>query len=175
MIKLWIVRYKKILSVEDMSWKQNWRSQIGQTLDADLLWAWNASVSLIKKNPEFKLHLLFLELNHQSIAYSMVIQYKGIAIGVKTSFVQKYRKLGVGAYSNNAIIRALFDKEDVKQFDFLTNLHYMGIWTHKCLPRVKYTINKRTPSNLVLQVLQNSKKSSLARKINSKLQTNLSF
>jgi hypothetical protein len=163
---------QKILSIEEGSWKQTWRSQIGQVADSDLLWAWTGALSLVKENPQFKLYVWFLDLNGQSVAYSMIFQYKQVAIGAKTSFVEKYRKLGLGVYLTNVAIRGLFDGKRVRQFDFLTNLPHMSVWTHTCLPRVTYTVNTITPFAVPVQVFQNFKKTrtahALIKKLNSK-------
>jgi hypothetical protein len=160
---------QKILSIEGSSWKQTWRSQLGMSADADLLWAWHASIFLVNANPQFKMYLWFLEINCQSLAYSIIFKYKQVAIGVKTSYVEKYRKLGLGIYITNVAIRALFEGNEVKHLDFLTNLPHMSVWTHTSLPRVTFVVNRRKSFGLFFWALQTFKKSSRAKALAKKI------
>ena len=78
------------MTIGKMSWKENWRSQTGSTVDKVLLWNGDSSLSLVKVNPDFKFNIWFLELYDQAIAYDSVIEYRGTAFFVKTSHAEKY-------------------------------------------------------------------------------------
>jgi hypothetical protein len=140
--------FDKIMAIEKMSWKANWRLQTGSTIDKDLLWIWNSSLSATKTNPDFKCKIWFLELNNQAIAYHLVIEYRGTAFFTKTSFAEKYRQLSPGIFVHQTIIAEQFRRREIETIDFLTNLPFMKTWNIKCFPRVTFTLNKRFMSNL---------------------------
>jgi hypothetical protein len=143
--------FDKMMIIERMSWKEKWRLQTGCTIDKDLLWIWDASLSAAKTNPDFKCKVWFLELNNQAIAYQLVIEYKGTAFFTKTSFAEKYRHLSPGLFVQQTIIAEQFKKREIETIDFLTNLPYMKTWNVTCFPRVKVTLNKSFFSNLFVR------------------------
>jgi hypothetical protein len=131
-----------MMAIERMSWKENWRLQTACTIDKDLLWIWDSSLSAAKTNPDFKCKIWFLELNDQAIEYHLVIEYRGTAFFTKTSYAEKYRQLSLGIFVRNAIIADQFRRREVETIDFLTNLPYMKTWNVICLPRVRFTLNE---------------------------------
>lgn len=137
--------FKKILHVEKMSWKETLRSRV----DEDLLWIWKSSSSATKTNSDFERKIWFLELNDQTLAFTLVIQYKGTAFIAKTSFAEQYRRLCLGLCVNNAAIKALFDEKEVKRIDFMTSVPFTRIWATTCLPRVRYIISEGIIWNLL--------------------------
>jgi hypothetical protein len=149
--------FNKILDVEKMSWKETWRLQNKQTIDEDLLWIWKSSSSVENTNPDFKRKIWFLELNDQTVAYTLVIQYKGTAFACKTSYADQYRQLYLGVYVTNAAIKDLFNKKEVQRFDFMTNLPFCKIWSATYLPRVGYIISEGIVPNLFEHTIRNSR------------------
>jgi CelD/BcsL family acetyltransferase involved in cellulose biosynthesis len=143
--------FDKIMTIEKMSWKANWRLETGCALDKDLLWIWNASLWANKNNPDFKFKIWFLELNNQTIAYHLVIEYNGTAFITKTSFAEKYRILSPGIFVHQAIITEQINRRETKTIDFLTNLPFMKTWNVKYYPRVTFTLNKSSISNLFIR------------------------
>jgi Acetyltransferase (GNAT) domain len=143
--------FDKIITIEKNSWKADWRLHIGQTIDKDLLWIWNASLQAAKTNPNFKCKIWFLELDNQTIAYHLVIEYKATVFITKTSFAEKYRNLSPGIFLHQAIITEQFKKKEAKTIDFLTNLPFMKTWNPNCCPRATLTLNKSFVSNFFVR------------------------
>jgi len=79
--------------IEKMGWKENWRLQTGSKVDNALLWDWACSLSMAKTNPDFKFKICFVKLNDETIAYDSVIEYRGTAFFLKTSYAEKYTAL----------------------------------------------------------------------------------
>jgi hypothetical protein len=129
--------FQRILEVERASWKQRDRFQHGFTLDSSLVDIWEASSMAYKAYDGFKLLVWLLELNGDSIAYSLGCQYKGTAYLAKTSFDDKWKTLYPGIYINGLAIRDLFRSGEVKAISFMTNLPFHERWTSVYLPRVK--------------------------------------
>jgi hypothetical protein len=140
--------FDKMMAIEKMSWKENWRVQTDSTIDKVLLWNWDSSLSLAKINPDFKFKIWFLELNDQAIAYDSVIEYKGTAFFVKTSYAEKYKQLYPGIFICNVLIADQFRRQEAETIDLLTNLPYMKRWKVICSPRVRFTLSESTMSNL---------------------------
>jgi hypothetical protein len=145
--------FDKMMAIEKMSWKENFRLQTGSTIDKDLLWIWGASLSTAKTNPDFKVKLWFLELNDQAIAYEYFIEYRGTAFFTKTSYAEKYRRIYPGVFICNALIIDQFRRQEMKKIDLLTNLPYMKRWKSICLSRVKIKLSKDALLNLLLDKL----------------------
>lgn len=135
---------KKILDVERMSWKQAWRTQRGEKRDEDLLMIWKGSKHTARTEPSFKWNVWFLELNDQTLAYSLVLQYKEMAFIVKTSYDERYKRFYPGIYVNNAAIRELFNKRQNRKIDWLTDLPFHRNWTSMCLPRVRVMMSRKS-------------------------------
>jgi hypothetical protein len=129
--------FQRILEVERASWKQRHRFQHGFTLDSDLVDIWEAAIMAYKAYDGFKLLVWLLEMNGDTIAYSLGCQYKGTAYLAKTSFDDKWRTLYPGVYINDLAIRDLFRSGEVKAISFMTNLPFHERWTSLYLPRVK--------------------------------------
>ena len=85
--------FQRIIEVEKASWKQKYYFQHGFTLDSDLVDFWEAASMACKGYDGFKLFVWLLELNGDSIGYSVGCQYKGTAYLVKTSFDDKWKAL----------------------------------------------------------------------------------
>ena len=143
--------FDKIIAIEKMSWKANWRIETGCNIDKDLLWIWNASISAAKFNPDFKCKIWFLELNNLTIAYHLVIEYDRTAFITKTSFAEKYRNLSPGIFVHQAIITYEIIRRESKTIDFLTNLPFMKTWNVKCYPRVTFTLKRSSMSDLLVR------------------------
>jgi CelD/BcsL family acetyltransferase involved in cellulose biosynthesis len=143
--------FEKIMAIEKMSWKANWRLETGCNIDKDLLWIWNASISATKSNPDFKCKIWFLELNNQTIAYHLVIEYEGTTFITKTSFAEKYRNLSPGIFVHQAIITEQIRSKETNTIDFLTNLPFMKTWKVKFYPRVTFTLKRSLISDLLVR------------------------
>lgn len=135
---------RRILDVERMSWKQSWRTRRGIKTDKDLLMIWNGAQYTARIEPDFKWSVWFLELNDQTLAYSLVLQYKEMAFITKTSYDERYKRFYPGIYVNNAAIREIFNKRQVKIIDLLTDLPFHRTWTSICLPRVKVMMSRKS-------------------------------
>jgi CelD/BcsL family acetyltransferase involved in cellulose biosynthesis len=133
---------KKILAVERTSWKEKWRVQRGEKTDKDLMAILQASLHTAGREPDFKWKVWFLELNRQTLAYLLVLQYKKIAFITKGSYNEKYKRFYPGIYIRNYVIHELFNKGEVRSIDFLTNLPYHRTWTSICVPRVRVALSK---------------------------------
>ena len=143
--------FDKIMAIEKNSWKGNWRIENGCTIDKDLLWIWNASLLETKSNPDFKCKIWFLELNNQTIAYHLVIEYLGTTFITKTSFAEKYRNFSPGIFVHQAIITEQIRSKETNTIDFLTNLPFMKTWKVKCYPRVTFTLKRSLISDLFVR------------------------
>lgn len=135
---------QKILDVERMSWKEEHRVQMRVKSDEDLMMVWNGSQHLAEIEPDFKWSVWFLELNGQTLAYLLVLQYKEVAYFAKTSYDERYRKFYPGIYALNAAIRDFFNKQQIRKIDFSTDLPFHRTWTQTCLPRVRVLMSKKT-------------------------------
>jgi hypothetical protein len=131
---------EKIFDVEKMSWKEEWRAHTGKK-DTDLLMILAGSQRMAEIEPSFKWDVWFLELNNQTLAYWLVIQYKDVAYLAKTSYDKRYERFSPGICVLNAVIRELFNGP-TKKVDFLTELPYMEIWTDLRMPRVRVVMSK---------------------------------
>lgn len=83
---------KKIHSVEQTSWKHNWRKQHGITEDSTLNPILRASKPDEKTNPIYASEVWFLESAGQPIAYTLVLLYKETGFLVKTSYNSEFKK-----------------------------------------------------------------------------------
>lgn len=162
---------QKILAIEKSSWKQNWRTQHGSPIDEELLNVWEGSVFAVRTYPDFRRSVWFLELNGQTIAYTLVVQYKGKAYTFKTSFDNQYRRLSPGIYLKNVVLRDLFNSGRIKVIDFMTNLPFQERWTHNHLSRFEFHLSKGLLPNLFDSVIQQTP----TKKLRSLLPKSLDF
>lgn len=125
---------KKIFEIEKNSWKDEWRTQTGQSNDESLMTLLSASQHL-SKEPKFKLNISYLELDGKAIAYCTAIEYCDVAFIVKTSYDKQYKKFYPGIFIQNALIRELFNSGKIKQIDFLSDLSYLRTWSNECILR----------------------------------------
>lgn len=142
---------KKIFDVERTSWKEAWRTRMGEEMDQDLLMIWKGLQYTARTEPDFKWSVWFLELNDQTLAYTLVLQYKEEAFIVKTSYDERYKKFYPGIYVNNAAICELFNKRQVRNIDLLADLPFHRTWTSICLPRVRVMIARKGVSSIIMR------------------------
>jgi len=135
--------FERILDVERMSWKEAERTRSGTQVDPDLSIFWRGAQYTSRTESDFNWRVWFLELNDQTLAYSMVLEYKETAFIVKTSYDERYKRLQPGIYINNVAIRELFEKGKVRKIDWLTDLPFHRNWTSLCLPRVRVTMSRK--------------------------------
>jgi CelD/BcsL family acetyltransferase involved in cellulose biosynthesis len=134
---------KKILNVETMSWKEQWRTRRGVKDDPILMAIWDGSRIVAKTDPAFKWRVWSLELGVQTMAYVFVLQYEKTAYIVKTSYDQRYGGLSPGIYLLNAAIRELVNEKNVQKTDFLTDLPFVETWTSLRLPRIGMVLSSK--------------------------------
>jgi CelD/BcsL family acetyltransferase involved in cellulose biosynthesis len=140
----------RILDVERRSWKEIRRTKMDVEMDQDLMMIWNGSQYMAKAEPKFSWSACFLELDGQTLAYVLVLQYKDVAYIAKTSYDRRFRRLYPGIYVNNAAIRELFNRGQTSKIDFSTDLPFHRTWTSTCTPRVRVVIaRKGTLSKLI--------------------------
>lgn len=137
--------FRKILDVERMSWKEEWRTQRNVREDQDLLMIWKGTQYSYGTEPNFTWRVWFLELNDQTLAYCLVLQYKEVAFIAKTSYDKRYRRFYPGVYTINAAIREMFNTSQVRNIDFLADLSFHRTWTSLCLPRVRVMMFRKGP------------------------------
>lgn len=145
---------KKIFDVERTSWKESWRIQKGIKIDGDLLTVLKASQHTAKIEPSFKWNVWFLELNNQTLAYNIILQYKKVAFMTKMSYDSRYKRYYPGMHLANSVIRELFKKEQVESIDFLTELPFMRNWTSISLKRTRAMLSKGIIPNIAQSVLE---------------------
>jgi len=145
--------FERILEVEKTSWKEMWRIRMGTEMDEDLLLIWSGAQHTAATEPDFKWRAWFLELNDQTLAYSLVLQYKETAFIIKTSYNSCYKRFSPGICVNNAAIHELFNEGHVRDIDFSTDLPFMRTWTSTCLPRVRVIMSPKGISSMVLSII----------------------
>jgi len=143
--------FQQILDVESRSWKEAWRTQRGVKIDPDLLIIWKGSHNTATTQPDFKWSVWFLELNDRPLAYTLVLQYKGVAFFMKTSYDERHKRCSPGMYVLNAAIRGLFNKREVRNIDFLTDLPFERTWASLCLPRVRVMMSRKGISSIIMR------------------------
>lgn len=133
---------RTILDVETKSWKQEYRVNHGNFVDQELLQILKASSDIAKREPNFKWSVKFLELNGETIAYCLVLEYKGIAYVVKTSYRRQFEKMRPGFYIQNLVVQEKFIEGQRRYVDFLSDLPYIQNWADICIPRVRIRLTK---------------------------------
>jgi hypothetical protein len=146
---------KKILDIENMSWKEEWRVRTRKK-DTDLLMILAGSQHMVEIEPCFKWEVWFLELNNQALAYTLNIQYKEVSYCVKTSYDKRYKRLYPGIYIINAAIREIFNERQIRKIDFLTDLPFMETWTSLCSPRVRIVMSRSSVLTSIAKVVLSS-------------------
>jgi CelD/BcsL family acetyltransferase involved in cellulose biosynthesis len=147
--------FERILEIERRSWKKDWRVRMKTELDQDLLTLFQASHKTAESEA-LTFEVWFLVLNEQELAYSLVVTYKETAFIAKTSYDQRYRSLYPGIYVNNAAIKELFIKRQVKLIDWNTDLPFHRNWTSICPPRIRILISQRSAVPKMLSFLGGS-------------------
>jgi hypothetical protein len=133
---------ERIHWVEKMSWKESWRKREKRNTDEDLLLALRGSATTAGRELDFRPWGCFLELGGQTLAYVLVLEYKGTAILLKTSFDERFREYYPGTYVLNESIRQLFDEGRVATIDLVTNLTFHSRWSPELLGRVRVAISR---------------------------------
>jgi len=149
--------FKRIVDVEKMSWKEALRIRKRKKMDQELLMIWKESQYMTSIEPDFNWSVWLLELNDRTLSYVFVLQYKGVAYLVKTSYDERYRRFAPGIYILNAAIRELFNKGQVSKIDFLTDFPFMRIWTSICLPRVRVLMLQKSVPHPIVRFALSSK------------------
>lgn len=143
--------FKRILDVEQTSWKEAWRTQQNIEADDDLLTIWAGAKCSAGTETGFKWSVWFLEIHDQTVAYSLVLQYKGEALIMKTSYNERYKKFYPGLYVNNVAVRELFNKGEVSNIDWLTALSFHRNWSSTRLSRVRVVMSQKGFSSIILR------------------------
>lgn len=133
---------RKILEIEEESWKEAWRGKKGSNVDDVLMAIWEGLNSATQIQPDLDWAVWFLEIDGRPIAYTLVVFYAGVAYITKTSYNARYRRLYPGIYINHAAIRQLWDTKNVRLVDFETDLQFMETWTDDVEGRVRIVISK---------------------------------
>ena len=134
--------YDKVMAIEKQSWKEAYRQLTGSS-DYNVEWSLMSSSST-KDNIRFlRRKIWFLELEGKPVAYSIVLQYKGVAYIVKTAFVEAYSRLGLGRYIIYATVRDLFEDKEVEKIDFQTYYPIVRSWRVNCVKRVRIRLGNR--------------------------------
>jgi hypothetical protein len=150
---------QKILDVEKKSWKEEVRARSGMKADLDLLMIWSGAKYMAELDPHFTWSAKFLELNNQELAHVLILQYKDVAYLVKTSYDRKYEKSSPGIFLVNTAIHELFNMNQVRRIDFLTDLRFMETWTSLCLPRIRIVMLRRSVPSIIMQLMRFGKHS----------------
>jgi len=144
---------ERIWAVERVSWKQEWRKLRGAT-DEDLHLILDGSLRMSPSEPNFRCGAWFLELNDQTIAYALVLEYGGTAYLTKTSFAEEFWKLSPGAFVVNESIHALCDSGRVSEMDFLTDLAAWKRWPGTTAAKIGVAICRLRVYALVARLLR---------------------
>jgi len=144
---------KKILAVDQKSWKAKWRAKYNIEEDTLLRIISEASQPNGEVEPIYESQVWFLEVNGVEIAYQIVLFYKGTAVFMKTSFSEKFRSFSPGKFLINAVIREVFRKGTINKIDFVTNLPFVQDWKPLCEHRTLLTIEKNTFLSYIIPVV----------------------
>jgi hypothetical protein len=132
---------QRIYAVEKLSWKEKWRRHRGLA-EEDLHVKIQGSIHASASEPSFKCSVCFLELNGQTIAYALIMEYGKLAYCAKTSFAEEYRRLSPGVFVVNESIHALCDQGQVREMDFLTDLPFHKRWPCTIAMRVRVVVSR---------------------------------
>jgi hypothetical protein len=143
----------RIFAVEKKSWKEKWRLQRGE-IDWGLHIILRAVQKLSQMPQNLRWRTWFLELEGKTIAYVLGIIYKNVAILAKTSYDNQYRKLTPGIITQILAVQQLFNENQSKYIDFLSDLPFMRLWTNTCLPRIGVEISKGIVPTILLILRQ---------------------
>jgi hypothetical protein len=142
---------EKILAVERRSWKEEYRTRRGMECDPDLPIVWEGSRYMASIEPNLRLRVFFLELNEETVAYSLFLQYRKEAINMKTSYDKRYKRYYAGKYITHMALRELFNKHEINRIDFVTDLPFLKTWTDLSLPRVTACMCRKGLFSLILK------------------------
>ncbi|MCK5023751.1 MAG: GNAT family N-acetyltransferase, partial [Candidatus Aenigmarchaeota archaeon] len=142
--------YKKILDIENLSWKEKWRQIRRKGKDEHYPMVWNASKLTKEQSLNYHWILYFLELNNTAISFAIVLQYKDTSVMLKTTFDDRYKELSPGTVIMNAVIRDQFEEKETSTIEMMTDLDVVNKWDHIRLPRSRIILsNNRLLPRLV--------------------------
>lgn len=127
---------KRMLHVENESWKEDLRRRDRRETDENLAAVWRALTCISGRVPAFFWKVYFLEVNDETIAYNLVLRLKQYAFMVKMSFSERYRNIYPGIFLANEVIRDIFNRQDSRSIDFLTAMPFMTRWAPRYLARI---------------------------------------
>jgi hypothetical protein len=133
---------KRISAVEKASWKNLNQPPEKFELNPHILVLLNGCIQTSLTVPAFNWGVAILELNGTAIAHSMFLEYNGYAYIYRTSFDDRYRRLGPGIYTINAVVRELMSKTEVKVIDFVTDLPFEHQWASEVVPVNRVIISR---------------------------------
>lgn len=144
---------RKILQVEESSWKQEEREQGKSDIDYDLMMILNGMRDVARIEPDFRWAVFFLDHGDNPLAYQLTFQYKDAMYVVKISFNEQYRRFYPGIFLLNAAIRQTFITRQARRIDFLTDLPFMENWKPSHFPRYRVLLTRNPLFILAEQVL----------------------
>jgi hypothetical protein len=133
-----------------MSWKTTWRAQ-KEAQDWILPIFLKTSQKQGEIVPIFETKVWFLEVKGQTIAYLLIIFYKGTAFFVKTSYDARFKAISPGKFLMHETIREMHINGNVKKIDFITNLPIVQIWKPLCNSRTTLIIKKNMYFSTILR------------------------
>ena len=135
--------YQRLQLVEKSSWKEHYRHLTSQAVDESIRWFLDSSASADECGSILKRKVWFLEMEGRPIAYVLVFQHGDTAYIMKTSFDERYRKTGAGKYAMYAAMRDLFDANEVREIDFMTNLPMVRFWRADLRKRIRLRMGSK--------------------------------
>jgi CelD/BcsL family acetyltransferase involved in cellulose biosynthesis len=135
---------KKLLSVDERSWKAGWAAQPENGgLISDLL---------AGSNENGWLDVFFDELDGVPITYLFLIHYKGKAYAMFTSYDLEYESDSPGLVSFGHVLRQLFEDHEAVEVDFLSSYDYVRRWTGQLRNRYLVTLYPQGASAKALKL-----------------------
>lgn len=146
---------KKILEIEQKSWKARWMSNQGITEDIELLMLLSTISNVKENNSKFHWRAYILQLNNHDIAYVLVFRNKHTWFVKRTSYDEHYKALYPGLFIMNYTIQDLFSEPHSKLIDFCTDHGYLEVWAKKRLDRTVLILSKSSMLSLAAHVRSN--------------------
>jgi hypothetical protein len=142
--------HEKIFAVEKQSWKESYRTLVSVPFDNTLAWVLETSPIALEKDLGVKQWVYFLEVNHQPVAYQIGYDFHGTTFFIKTSFNERYRKLGLGKFITTMAIKDVFESKSGGLIDLFSNLPVFDFWNASCLERSRLTLNASGMNSLLV-------------------------
>jgi len=144
---------KRVLAVDQKSWKAAWRAKNNWKEDAALRIILEASQPNGEVEPLYESKVWFLDVDGVAIAYLIVLSYKGTAVFIKTSFNAHFKRFSPSKFLINSVIREVFRKETVNKIDFVTNLPFIKAWKPLCEHRTRVIMEVNPFLSRVIRVV----------------------